>query len=80
MVVWPNPSTGLTTVTLPTLPEGGRLYVVDALGRAVKESTVAADAATVDLSLEHLPAGMYLLRLDDALGHRVSQTKVLLNR
>lgn len=80
MAVWPNPSTGVTTVALPVLTGGGRLYVVDALGRVVQASAVAADATTFDLSLEHLPVGMYLLRLDDAFGHRVSQTKVLLNR
>lgn len=62
---YPNPAT--TTVSLPGLPVGTRVQVLDALGRVAREATVSAAA---QVSVQGLAPGLYTLRATGTTGHR----------
>lgn len=69
--VYPNPFSSLVTVSLPSNfvvdASGLSLEVMDAMGRVVHRQTIAqVSARSVTLSLAHLPAGSYNLRLQSA--------------
>ena len=73
LTVAPNPTPdGRVRVQLAGYAEPVALTVLDALGRAVSRTTVAAPGlqrtATVALDLGALPAGLYLLRVQSGAG------------
>jgi aminopeptidase N len=59
--VWPNPNDGSFHVQLSAPVGKFRLVVTDMEGREVHG--LDSEASTLDLQLQHLPAGTYLLRL-----------------
>ncbi|MCC2546561.1 T9SS type A sorting domain-containing protein [Hymenobacter sp. BT175] len=61
--LYPNPATHL--VSVPALPIGTRVQLLDALGRVARETTVSAAAA---VSVRGLAPGLYTLRATDAQG------------
>ena len=62
--IFPNPVAEELSVVLPDLPAGpGRFLLTDALGRNVKQWTVQAGQQNQRLSLDALPAGVYVLLL-----------------
>lgn len=54
--VWPNPTTGLVTISSP---DAGAIYIYDAFGKLVVSQQVKQDPDTIDL--RGLSAGIYLL-------------------
>jgi hypothetical protein len=61
LLVYPNPTPAdLVTVTLPATAT--ELYVLDALGRAVRHVALSARTTTVALDLTGLSAGVYVIR------------------
>jgi hypothetical protein len=57
---YPNPASGTATVVLPT--GGGRLDVLDALGRTVRRQALPAAAGPCAVPLQGLAPGLYQLR------------------
>jgi hypothetical protein len=64
----PNPATN--QVQLPGLPSNSTVYLLDAVGRVVKQSTTLA--TTAQLSLQGLASGLYIVRATDVDGHQYS--------
>ncbi|GAB3287956.1 zinc-dependent metalloprotease family protein [Hymenobacter tenuis] len=74
--VYPNPSTGLYTISLANAQRGPvALRVTDALGRQVAAQTLTKGTATLQYSLDlrHLSTGLYHLHLDLPEGAAVVQ-------
>lgn len=63
VMLYPNPAAEVLTVRLPaeatTNPAG--FSAVDALGRRLSLAVVAAEGDSIQLNIEHLPAGPYIL-------------------
>ena len=59
--IYPNPSTGLITVTIPTLNEGTVMYVTDMIGKEVYKTSVTNTSTNLDLT--GLQKGMYMLTI-----------------
>jgi hypothetical protein len=69
IVVYPNPSTGVFTVTIPLYINTVRINVVDAVGKEVVytgERTVPSPVNEIDLST--LPAGLYAMVITTPTG------------
>lgn len=77
---WPNPSTGRVRIPVVAEPGPARLRVVDLLGRVVLDEARQADGSRADwtLDLEHLSAGLYLVRLEQA--GRTATTRISIVR
>lgn len=67
--LWPNPSTGI--FTLSGIPEAQTLTyeLFDPLGRIAEVGRLSGDRPSLDV--RHLPSGVYLLGLIDASGRRL---------
>ncbi len=70
---YPNPATSAITVTWQPQTAGAKLELYDMTGRMVHSETIVKKETTV--SMEKLPAGIYLLRVTD--GQRTGASKVL---
>jgi hypothetical protein len=55
--VFPNPSTGIFTITIPEVNEGAQVIISDMQGKVVSTRNTAEKIVSMDLS--HLPAGNY---------------------
>lgn len=77
---WPNPSTGMVRVPVVAQPGPARLRVVDLLGRTVLDEERRADGSRADwlLELDHLSAGLYLVRVEQA--GRTATTRISIVR
>ncbi|GAA4348683.1 hypothetical protein GCM10023185_04820 [Hymenobacter saemangeumensis] len=64
--IYPNPACGLTTLQLVPARSGRAGRVLDALGRVVLSFRVPAGAASVVLDVPDLPAGTYIVRVEEA--------------
>jgi hypothetical protein len=73
--IWPNPADDLLQVLLPT-DQGGLLRVMDATGREVLREGPHAGGTLVPLHTGHLAKGMYLLRLEGAVGATTTRIMV----
>lgn len=72
---YPNPTNDL--LTLPVAVNGAATCeVIDAAGRVVLTRTLGASAATHQLPVNGLPAGMYTARIMDADGMRTTRFQV----
>lgn len=63
--VYPNPSQGLSTVSLPewTDQQDAHLTLVDLSGRVLQSRTIPAGTFTIRLDAGDVPAGLYWVRL-----------------
>ncbi|HXU28080.1 MAG TPA: T9SS type A sorting domain-containing protein, partial [Bacteroidia bacterium] len=57
--IYPNPSTGLVTVSIPSVNETTTLYITDMIGKNVFKSSVKD--ANISLDLTNLNKGLYML-------------------
>lgn len=77
--LWPNPTTGVVTLTLPIGLRGDvTVTVMDLSGRQVHSSVRPADGTAVELDLSDAPAGLYLVRAESAT--RIFSGRVALSR
>ncbi|MEM1217716.1 MAG: T9SS type A sorting domain-containing protein [Bacteroidota bacterium] len=61
--IYPNPTSGLLTLTLPEFAQrGATLEMIDGLGRRVRQQKLAPALQTT-LSLENIPTGMYQIKV-----------------
>lgn len=60
LVVFPNPTNGVTEVLIPKKMINGQLIVVDATGRVVAQRNITSTNESVDLS--EMTAGIYFLK------------------
>jgi hypothetical protein len=72
--LYPNPASTQLTVELEQLPEQGELLLRDALGREMLRERIAGHYPT--LSVQQLPAGLYLLEVWSK-GQRVGSERVV---
>jgi hypothetical protein len=81
--IYPNPSSGLVTLSLDQpLPDGATVRVYAVTGEKVFEKSLhyAVGGNTATLSLHHLPAGVYLVRILGSQGENIGSVKVILQR
>jgi hypothetical protein len=64
--VYPNPGSGIFTLSSSASLEGSQLKIMNAAGQIVKASALSESGFSVDLS--GTPKGMYLLQISDASG------------
>ncbi|MCB2406426.1 T9SS type A sorting domain-containing protein [Hymenobacter lucidus] len=76
--VYPNPTHGAITLTLPAAGQARPATLLDLTGRRVRTWSVPAREANATLSLEAVPTGVYLLRVDG--GAAAYQQKVVVTR
>ncbi|SEP63108.1 T9SS type A sorting domain-containing protein [Neolewinella agarilytica] len=66
--VYPNPTSGLVTVELPTNTTEGTIELFDASGRMLRAESIRFAEATHQMDIQGLPAGVYQLRFTSANG------------
>jgi hypothetical protein len=72
--VFPNPTNGVIQVRVTTLGEGN-LLLMDVNGKTLMSQQILATTTTMDLS--SLPAGMYMLQLQNDQGVRTQHIQVI---
>ncbi|HMQ62748.1 MAG TPA: T9SS type A sorting domain-containing protein, partial [Flavilitoribacter sp.] len=84
MELWPNPSTGIFTLTLDSAWSASKttsmvnIQVADELGRVIREEKVdAAIEAMVNFDLSGQAPGMYFVKITDAAGGTQVQKLVI---
>lgn len=75
--LYPNPTTGRVRVEVPASFGSRNLEVLSALGQVVKQQTFLG--STAEVSLQELPAGVYMVRIHGAAGAPLTR-RVLLTR
>jgi len=75
--VWPNPTNGQIQLSLP-LSTGGYLTLYDILGRRVLSRNIENGTKTLQLKLDGLPGGIYLLEFENAAKEKFIQKAVLI--
>lgn len=65
--LYPNPAHGTAHLTLAAPGAATAVLVLDGLGRVVRRQVLAASQAEVTVSLTGLPAGLYSVRVGDAV-------------
>ena len=73
--VVPNPTTGLTEVSLPNI-EGGLISVYNSSGQKIKSIAIPPGTAKLSLDLEQNPIGIYAVKAFDAAGKLIGVAKV----
>ncbi len=74
--VWPVPAHSVLHVAPDASASPNTLELLDAVGRAVRTQAVSSGGADLLLSVEGLPAGVYLLRVQYATGTVTRQVAV----
>jgi len=62
MLVYPNPTTALTTLTFPSVVNLSEIRVLDNTGRVIWKERRETETRTLDLELGRLPTGMYIIQ------------------
>lgn len=77
--LYPNPANEGLTIELPATPEAATLTVQDQLGRTVWSQALAPQQAAVFLTVDgaRFPAGLYLVRWQDAEGRSTVERLVV---
>lgn len=68
--IWPNPSRGMLQLELPPEYKDGYLIVRDAIGKEVRDLALKGRRGTVQMSVQGLPKGVYLVELLDKKNNR----------
>ncbi|MBK0404886.1 T9SS type A sorting domain-containing protein [Adhaeribacter sp. BT258] len=63
LIVFPNPSTGLFNLQIPTTIRDYAVEVTDLTGKLVKQQTVTNNAGTTQLNLNGTAKGIYILKI-----------------
>jgi len=66
IAMYPNPVTNLLTIDLTTINESSTLIITDVSGRELIYHLYQPTHDKIELSLEHLPRGMYLISIKTA--------------
>jgi len=75
--VYPNPAKHLLQLDFSeALPTPRQIWLVDLQGRTVREQVASADAWTVQLNVEGLATGVYILHVQDGIGIRALKVLV----
>lgn len=69
--VYPNPAT--TSITIEGLKNAAEIHVTDLTGRTVVSQTINKAMETAELQIKELPAGIYLLKVQQAAGISLSR-------
>lgn len=65
MEIYPNPAADRLTISLKNTSTAQNVYVFNALGEMVKMDQIGISTATLELNVEHLPSGLYIIHLVD---------------
>jgi hypothetical protein len=63
--LWPNPASTAAQIVQPAAARPRKIELVDAQGRVAHQQPVPAGSMVAELSLAHLPPGLYLCRVLD---------------
>ncbi|TXK51304.1 PKD domain-containing protein [Pontibacter qinzhouensis] len=75
LVVYPNPAAAYITIEQPARIEVRHIELVNSIGQTVLQQTVAD--RVVQLQVQHLPAGVYYLRLQSSNGMVIKKISVI---
>ncbi len=75
LAVFPNPSSGLTTISETGVPGPSQIEIIDQIGRSILKQTLESATATLDLSA--LPNGCYFLHVQTSQGEASKMIEVL---
>lgn len=76
VVVYPNPTDGLLTVSWETTNSLAQLSLVDINGRVLRRKTLSPASLSTQVDMSDLPGGIYLLQLTSATGN-VSSKRII---
>ncbi len=74
--IFPNPTTGLTTIMLPSAIPAAEMRVHDATGRLVHIQRISTNSEGVQIDLGHLIDGIYMLAVESE-SYRATERLVL---
>ena len=69
--IYPNPSTGLVTISLPSINEATTLYVTDMIGKEVFKSSVKD--VNINLDLSNLQKGLYMVTISNGQSKHIQK-------
>ncbi|MBL7719836.1 MAG: T9SS type A sorting domain-containing protein [Flavipsychrobacter sp.] len=75
--VYPNPVTDVLQLELGSTHDIYTLSITDMIGKSVYTGTIAAKDSRAEIPMAHLPAGIYLLKLNDAKGNPAYIDKIM---
>ncbi len=77
LVVWPNPSTGVLNLRLPTIKGTAEIRLTDAAGRMVHSGTINTTNGAATAQVEAVASGSYLLSITDKAGQRLVRQVII---
>ncbi|MCB0630903.1 MAG: M43 family zinc metalloprotease [Saprospiraceae bacterium] len=75
--VYPNPARNIMLVDLSHMREAQVLHLTDITGRILREVRIDQEASILEVNVHDLPNGLYLVRISDGEGSRLSSTKLI---
>ena len=66
--LYPNPTTGTATLTVPAADQARPVQVFDAVGREVRRQVLPAHTTAIAVEVVGLPLGAYTVRCGEATG------------
>lgn len=66
--VYPNPTSGVFTASLPTVDANSSIVVLDAIGKVVK--TIVPTSSTTEINLANEPKGVYFVKMNNSNDNR----------
>lgn len=77
LVVWPNPSTSVLNLRLPTIKGTAEVRLTDAAGRMVHSGTINTTNGAAIAQVEAVASGSYLLSITDKAGQRLVRQVII---
>lgn len=77
LVVWPNPSTSVLNLRLPTIKGTAEIRLTDAAGRMVHSGTISTTNGAAIAQVEAVASGSYLLSITDKAGQRLVRQVII---
>jgi hypothetical protein len=64
--VFPNPAKDMLSIIIGDISSGGTIQIFDISGRLIQQQILEAETANLELPIDRLASGMYILRIESA--------------